>query len=147
MQFEKRLSFDTNPLYALLHESIYCQVNVLVSFLCMIYGFLNHWSSFSLQGSASRWSANRIRTEVENKFDAVKAAREGLPVLFTGEVGCKEYHFSIPCRKHIYFLQKYYFNAIQSGISVHSTNMACFDSTTYPSSRKLRPRHYAIITK
>ncbi|XP_061360162.1 uncharacterized protein LOC133304183 isoform X2 [Gastrolobium bilobum] len=60
--FEKWLSFDTNPLYAILHESIYCQ------------------------GSPSRWSASRIRTEVEDKFDAIKAAREGLPVLFTGEM-------------------------------------------------------------
>ncbi|KAK7394712.1 hypothetical protein VNO78_15247 [Psophocarpus tetragonolobus] len=60
--FERWLSFDTNPLYALMHESIYCQ------------------------GSASTWSANRIRTEVEHKFDAIRAAREGLPVLFTGEM-------------------------------------------------------------
>ncbi|XP_054793332.1 uncharacterized protein LOC129298914 [Prosopis cineraria] len=60
--FEKWLDFDTNPLYALLHEPIYCQ------------------------GAPSRWSANRIRTEYESKFDAIKAAREGCPVLFTGEM-------------------------------------------------------------
>lgn len=60
--FESSISVDTNPLYALLHESIYCQ------------------------GSASRWSASRIRTEVEDKFDAIKAAKEGLPILFTGEM-------------------------------------------------------------
>ncbi|KAK7340314.1 hypothetical protein VNO77_21016 [Canavalia gladiata] len=60
--FEKSLSVNTNPLYALLHETIYCQ------------------------GSASNWSANRIRAEVEDKFDAIKAAREGLPVPFTGEM-------------------------------------------------------------
>ncbi|XP_020234786.1 uncharacterized protein LOC109814705 [Cajanus cajan] len=60
--FEKWLNFDTNPLYAIMHESIYCQ------------------------GSASKWSANSTRTEVEDKFDAIKAAREGLPVLFTGEM-------------------------------------------------------------
>ncbi|KAK7295143.1 hypothetical protein RJT34_18048 [Clitoria ternatea] len=60
--FEKWFAFDTNPLYALLHESIYCQ------------------------GSSSKWSAGRIRSEVEDKFDAIKAAREGLPVLFTGEM-------------------------------------------------------------
>ncbi|KAK7243298.1 hypothetical protein RIF29_38091 [Crotalaria pallida] len=59
--FEKWLGFDTNPLYAILHESIYCQ------------------------GSPSRWSANRIRNAGEDKFDAVRAAREGRPVLFTGE--------------------------------------------------------------
>ncbi|WJX77487.1 hypothetical protein P8452_60791 [Trifolium repens] len=60
--FENSITLDTNPLYALLHESIYCQ------------------------GSPSRWSASRIRTEVEDKFDAIKSAREGHPVLFTGEM-------------------------------------------------------------
>ncbi|KAL8111525.1 hypothetical protein AgCh_019294 [Apium graveolens] len=60
--FEKFLSFDTNPLYALLHESIYCQ------------------------GSSSRWSAHRIRAENEDKFDAIKAVKEGRPVMFTGEM-------------------------------------------------------------
>uniref|UniRef100_A0A2N9FPR3 AB hydrolase-1 domain-containing protein n=1 Tax=Fagus sylvatica TaxID=28930 RepID=A0A2N9FPR3_FAGSY len=60
--FEKSLAFDTNPLYALLHESIYCQ------------------------GASSRWSANRIRSEDEGKFDAINAAKEGRPVLFTGEL-------------------------------------------------------------
>ncbi|MED6218924.1 hypothetical protein PIB30_031039 [Stylosanthes scabra] len=60
--YEKWLDFDTNPLYAIMHESIYCQ------------------------GSPSRWSAQRIRNETNDKFDAVKAAREGQPVLFTGEM-------------------------------------------------------------
>ncbi|CAI9102030.1 OLC1v1000218C1 [Oldenlandia corymbosa var. corymbosa] len=60
--YESWLSFDTNPLYALLHESIYCQ------------------------GAASRWAAQRIRAEHENNFDAIKAAKEGRPVLFTGEM-------------------------------------------------------------
>ncbi|RDX68228.1 Proline iminopeptidase, partial [Mucuna pruriens] len=60
--FEKWLALDTNPLYALLHESIYCQ------------------------GAASKWSANSVRTEVEDKFDAIRAAKEGVPVLFTGEM-------------------------------------------------------------
>ncbi|KAJ9563378.1 hypothetical protein OSB04_008538 [Centaurea solstitialis] len=60
--FEKWLSFDTNPLYALMHESIYCQ------------------------GAASRWAANRVREEHESKLDAVKAAIEGRPVLLTGEM-------------------------------------------------------------
>ncbi|XP_059459072.1 uncharacterized protein LOC132188590 isoform X2 [Corylus avellana] len=60
--FEKWLAFDTNPLYALLHESIYCQ------------------------GASSRWSAHRIRSEYEEKFDAIKASSKGCPVLFTGEM-------------------------------------------------------------
>ncbi|RAL46269.1 hypothetical protein DM860_016702 [Cuscuta australis] len=60
--YERWLPFDTNPLYAILQESLYCQ------------------------GSASEWSAHRIRAETENKFDAVEAAKEGRPVLFTGEM-------------------------------------------------------------
>ncbi|XP_047169520.1 proline iminopeptidase-like [Vigna umbellata] len=65
LQFEKWLSFDTNPLYALMHESIYCQ------------------------GYASKWYANSIRSEVEDMFDAIRATiratKEGLPVLFFTE--------------------------------------------------------------
>ncbi|KAI3931470.1 hypothetical protein MKW92_045046 [Papaver armeniacum] len=60
--FEDWMAFDKNPLYALLHESIYCQ------------------------GAPSRWAAHRIRSEHESKFDAVKAAKEGRTVMFTGEM-------------------------------------------------------------
>ncbi|KAK8711315.1 hypothetical protein V6N13_146599 [Hibiscus sabdariffa] len=60
--YESWVSFDTNPLYAILHESIYCQ------------------------GASSRWSAHRVRADHESKFDAIKAAKEGRPVLFTGEM-------------------------------------------------------------
>ncbi|KAL6493992.1 hypothetical protein OROGR_031901 [Orobanche gracilis] len=60
--YERWLDFDTYPLYALMHESIYCQ------------------------GAASSWSAHRIRAENENQFDAVKAVSEGRPVPFTGEM-------------------------------------------------------------
>ncbi|MQL98097.1 hypothetical protein Taro_030811 [Colocasia esculenta] len=60
--FESWMAFDTNPLYALLHESIYCQ------------------------GAASKWSAHKIRGGLESAFDPVKAAREGRPVFFTGEM-------------------------------------------------------------
>ncbi|XP_050387632.1 uncharacterized protein LOC126803937 [Argentina anserina] len=60
--FEKWSSFDTNPLYALMHESIYCQ------------------------GAPSQWSAHKVRAEDEGNFDAVRAAREGRPVYFTGEM-------------------------------------------------------------
>ncbi|XP_048141435.1 proline iminopeptidase-like [Rhodamnia argentea] len=61
--FENWLGFDTNPLYALLNEPIYCQ------------------------GASSERSAYRLIGEDESKFDAVKVAKEGRPVLFTGEVG------------------------------------------------------------
>ncbi|XVF73115.1 hypothetical protein PTKIN_Ptkin12aG0175800 [Pterospermum kingtungense] len=60
--YESWLSFDTNPLYAILHESIYCQ------------------------GASSRWSAHRVRADHESKFDAIRAAKEGRPVFFTGEM-------------------------------------------------------------
>ncbi|XP_073143281.1 uncharacterized protein [Henckelia pumila] len=60
--YERWLSFDTNPLYALMHESIYCE------------------------GSSSSWSAHRIRSEFDSQFDALKSVKEGRPVLFTGEM-------------------------------------------------------------
>ena len=48
------MSWGTNPLYALLHESIYCQ------------------------GAASNWAAHRVREQqFAEQFDAVAAAREG----------------------------------------------------------------------
>lgn len=49
------MSWDTNPLYSLLHESIYCQ------------------------GAASNWAAQRvIETEgLAAKFDAVSTAEAG----------------------------------------------------------------------
>lgn len=57
------MSWDTNPLYALLHESIYCQ------------------------GGASRWTAHRVRErDFREEFDAVRAAKAGQPVMFTGEM-------------------------------------------------------------
>jgi len=55
--FENALSFDTNPIYAILHESIYCQQ------------------------AASDWSAQRVRAEFP-QFDL----SPGKPVLFTGEM-------------------------------------------------------------
>ncbi|KAL5572950.1 hypothetical protein UlMin_022547 [Ulmus minor] len=60
--FEKSTSFHTNPLYAIMHESIYCE------------------------GAASQWSAYRIRAEKEIEFDAIRAAKEGRLVFFTGEM-------------------------------------------------------------
>lgn len=61
--FDGTMSWDTNPLYALLHEAIYCQ------------------------GAASNWAAHRIReTKFAVEFDAVAAARAGTQVNFTGEM-------------------------------------------------------------
>ncbi len=54
---ENMQSFETNPIYALLHEACYCQ------------------------GIASRWSAERIRGQYP-EFQVVP----GKPVLFTGEM-------------------------------------------------------------
>ncbi|KAL5225179.1 hypothetical protein ABZP36_011818 [Zizania latifolia] len=63
-EFEIWLGFDQNPLYALLHESIYCQ------------------------GSSSKWSAHKISSDSEHEslFDPIKATKEGRPVYFTGEM-------------------------------------------------------------
>lgn len=55
--FENTQSFDTNPIYAILHEAIYCQ------------------------HAASRWSAERVRSE----YPAF-APMPDQPVLFTGEM-------------------------------------------------------------
>lgn len=54
---EEAQRFDTNPIYALLHEAIYCQ------------------------GSASHWAAERVRAE----FPAFDLDSDG-PLLFTGEM-------------------------------------------------------------
>lgn len=52
--FESWMSWGTNPLYALLHESIYCQ------------------------GAASNWAAHRVREQqFSEQFDALAAAQSG----------------------------------------------------------------------
>jgi len=61
--FDAHHGFDTNPLYAIMHESIYCQPG----------------------GQASNWAAQR-RVEKEASFDAVAATKAGKRVLFTGEM-------------------------------------------------------------
>lgn len=59
-------AWDTNPLYCLLHEIIYCNG----------------------PGAASGWAAQRVRDSAEyaERFDAVAAAEAGAPVMFTGEM-------------------------------------------------------------
>ena len=59
---EQQSSWDTNPLYAVMHESIYCQ------------------------GAASAWAAERVRQEAPFKdvFNALGRAEANLPVYFTG---------------------------------------------------------------
>ena len=54
--FEGQLAWDSNPLYVLMHESIYCQ-----------------------GGVASDWAAHRVRADPEfnSAFDADKATKEG----------------------------------------------------------------------
>jgi pimeloyl-ACP methyl ester carboxylesterase len=59
--FDSWFSFDTNPLYAILHEAIYCQ------------------------GGSSQWAAQRA-IEVHLKFNAENAAVNGQRVYFTGEM-------------------------------------------------------------
>lgn len=60
---EKFLAFDTNPLYFLLHEPIYCN------------GF----------GEASRWAADRVCSAIP-QFDATTQAASGGRVYLTGEM-------------------------------------------------------------
>ncbi|GBF98668.1 proline iminopeptidase [Raphidocelis subcapitata] len=62
--FESWMPWETNPIYAILHEAIYCQ------------------------GAQSRWAAHRVRGEREfaAAFDAAGAAARGDPVNFTGEM-------------------------------------------------------------
>jgi pimeloyl-ACP methyl ester carboxylesterase len=60
-QLLSKLSFAPAPLYALLHEPCYAQ------------------------GAATRWSAQRVRTEFP-EFDAALALDADDPVLFTGEM-------------------------------------------------------------
>ncbi len=55
--FEHSQSYDTNPIFAILHEAVYCQ------------------------GEASRWSAQRLRSEYP-QFEITA----GQPVYFTGEM-------------------------------------------------------------
>ena len=60
--FCNQVGWDVNPLYAVLHESIYCQ------------------------GAASNWAAQRVRDQhYAADFDAEAAARNNTPVNFTGE--------------------------------------------------------------
>lgn len=57
-------AWDTNPLFLLLHEAIYCNG----------------------PGASSSWSAQRVREgEYKKEFDAQGAAEEGRHVYFTGE--------------------------------------------------------------
>ncbi|GAX76714.1 hypothetical protein CEUSTIGMA_g4160.t1 [Chlamydomonas eustigma] len=62
--FEAQMAWDSNPLYVLLHESIYCQ------------------------GAASNWAAHRVRSEPEfsTVFDAKSSFYTGKAVYFTGEM-------------------------------------------------------------
>jgi len=70
-------AFDTNPIYAVLHESIYCN-----------------------GGGASAWSAERAITERwAGEFDPVEAAADpdpARPVLFTGEMVFPFYFDDMP---------------------------------------------------
>ncbi|KAK9837535.1 hypothetical protein WJX84_012436 [Apatococcus fuscideae] len=60
--FETWMPWAANPIYALLHESIYCQ------------------------RTASNWAADRIRqAEFSQAFDAKSSADNSLPVNFTGQ--------------------------------------------------------------
>jgi pimeloyl-ACP methyl ester carboxylesterase len=80
--FENLFSFETNPIYALLHEPIYCQ------------------------HAASNWSAERLRAEYQELEPAADR-----PVLFTGEMVYpwffEEYEYLRPLRQAAGILAAY----------------------------------------
>jgi pimeloyl-ACP methyl ester carboxylesterase len=81
-RFENVFSFETNPIYAILHEPIYCQQ------------------------SASNWSAERLRADYpEFKLTS------GAPVFFTGEMiypwFFEEYEYLRPLREAADILAEY----------------------------------------
>jgi hypothetical protein len=61
---------------------------------------LTSYEPYTFQGAASRWSAHRIRDETGDIFNAVKAAKEGRPVFFTGEVSFGNYSYIL---RHMLF--------------------------------------------
>ncbi len=79
---EKAFDFETNPIYAILHESIYCQE------------------------TASNWSAERVRAEYP-EFDI----SPGSPVFFTGEMiypwMFDEYKYLRPLKEAAHILATY----------------------------------------
>ena len=67
--FDSWASWDTNVLYAILHESIYCQL------------------------SASNWAAQKVlNSEFSEHFDAALSARNGTSVMFTGARAQQSFH-------------------------------------------------------
>ncbi|XP_047062286.1 proline iminopeptidase isoform X1 [Lolium rigidum] len=89
-EFEMWLGFDQNPLYALLHESIYCEVTYEICSI-VLTGTVTLFCCSCLilcvmQGSSSKWSADKIFSEYGNLFDPVKATEEGRAVYLTGEM-------------------------------------------------------------
>lgn len=62
-EFDAAMPWDSNPLYAIMHENIYCQGN-----------------------SSSDWAAHRVRGEYSALFDAEASVTAGNPVYFTGEM-------------------------------------------------------------
>ena len=72
--FSTQMPWDSNPIYAVLHESIYCQ------------------------GAASSWAAERVRSQhFSAGFDAEACARNNSPVMFTGASCCLDM-FGCACR-------------------------------------------------
>ena len=71
--FSTQMPWDSNPMYAVLHESIYCQ------------------------GGASNWAAQRMRSQhYAATFDAEALARNGQPVLFTGGPAMSQKYSTVP---------------------------------------------------
>ena len=77
---EQSQSFDGNPIYAILHEPIYCQGYVLFDKIVT--------KSFNKRRSrAANWSASRILQKYEQfSWSQVKVQGDSTPLFFTGEM-------------------------------------------------------------
>jgi pimeloyl-ACP methyl ester carboxylesterase len=105
--FENSLSFETNPIYAILHESIYCE------------------------GVASNWSAHRVRSEYP-EFEVAP----GKPVLFTGEMVypwmLDEYRYLLPLKQAAEILATYNgWQRLYDKSTLQSNNVPCAAAVYY----------------
>ena len=81
-------SLDGNPLYAILHEAIYCQgYTGLSNQPFRLYLKRGFFLCFFFSRRASRWSAERmISQHAPFSWSLVKGLRDDEPLFFTGEM-------------------------------------------------------------
>ena len=85
-------SFDSNPIFAILHESIYCQGYAGHSIFFPSFLFLNSRSTNTdrityYYSRASNWSASRaVKSDPRFSWDTAKNLPSSEPVYFSGEM-------------------------------------------------------------